>query len=90
MNTVITVVLTTFVFGLGFLIGNGFHEFFRYMPNMKDKKKEVRKLRADLESEQIRRASAERRAEIAEKHVIFEHIFKIETDSEKCDLFEPW
>lgn len=90
MNTVIAVVLATFTFGLGFLIGNGFHEFFRYMPKMDEMKQEARKLRHDLEMEQTNRAFAERRAERAEQHQVFEHIFKIETDSDKCDLFEPW
>lgn len=90
MHTLLTVVGAVFLFGLGFLIGNGFHEAFRYMP-MKDKmKKEASELMRKLDDEQFKRQLAEKRADRAEKHMVFEHIFKIETDSDRCDLFENW
>lgn len=90
MNTVFAVVGGLFLFGIGFLIGNGFHEAFRYMPMMDRMQKELHESSMKLKDEQFHREIAEQRADRAEKHQIFEHIFRIETDSDSCDLFKPW
>lgn len=91
MNSIIAVVLSLFTFSVGFLIGNGFHEVFRYKPKTDELKEQIRQARHDAEMEQFKRRSAEREVERQKQHQIFEHIFKIETDADKCnDLFEPW